>query len=382
VLIASCAVALGSPAASRAASFFEIEVSAHDASPGDGFGFSASVSGDTAVVGSPFDDDAGEASGGAYLFERNAGGADAWGEVKKLSAADASSGDAFGFAVSIDGDTAVVGAPFADDEGAEVGAVYVFERDAGGIQNWGLVARLANPDATPGAAFGHAVAIRGDTVVVGAPVEDGTDAEIGPAYVFERNEGGAGNWGNAARLVAMDAAAGDGFGSAVAVHGDTVLVGAPRASDQSGAVYVFERSLGGVDRWGQSKRLSADDAEAGSQFGSSVSVDGDIALIGARLASARIETPRPPSSSDPTPDPSVVELEEAGAAYFFERSRGGAQNWGQVAQRFAANAQADDEFGAAVALHGDRAVVGSAFAGANRVGSAYIRERDRGGRDN
>jgi hypothetical protein len=84
------------PAQFAYASFFETQITAHDAAAGDQFGFAVSVGGDTVIVGAPFDDDAGSASGGAYVFQRDAGGVDSWGELKRLAAGDAPAGDVFG----------------------------------------------------------------------------------------------------------------------------------------------------------------------------------------------------------------------------------------------------------------------------------------------
>ena len=375
------ALVFGAERDSFAASFFETPIGAHDAAAGDQFGFAVSASEDTVIVGSPFDGDAGLASGSVYVFQRNVGGIDNWGELKKLTAADAATGDSFGFAVAISENTAVIGAPFRNVEGSVSGAVYIFERHLGGGDNWGLLKRLVSSDAATGDQFGFAVAISGNTLVVGAPSDDDAGLESGGAYVFERDLGGGGNWGQVTKLTASSAAEQDQFGSAVAISENTVVVGAPSSEGSMGSAYVFERALGGAENWGETKRLSADDAAVDDQFGFSVAISQNTVLIGARLVSGWIETGRPPAPDDPTPDPIRTELEDAGAAYFFERDFGGANTWSQVKKLTVANTQAGDQFGYSVAMRGDRAVVGSLFAGGNRVGSAYIRERNRGGRN-
>ncbi|MCP4535758.1 MAG: hypothetical protein GY832_01265, partial [Chloroflexi bacterium] len=119
----------------------------------------------------------------------------AWEQVEKITAVDGAGNDTFGYAVSINGDTAVVGA---EGDDANVGAVYIFERNEGGVDNWGQIAKLIAGDDAAGANFGCAVDIRVDTVVVGANGADGS----GAAYIFERNEGGAGNWGQVVKLAA------------------------------------------------------------------------------------------------------------------------------------------------------------------------------------
>jgi len=374
-------IALGPAHYAGATIFFESQITAHDAAAGDQFGFAVSVSRDTVIVGAPFDDDAGSQSGGAYIFQRNEGGIDAWGEVKKLIAADVAEGDIFGFAVAISGDLAVVGAPYDDGAGTASGAVYLFERDLGGSDNWGLVQKFAHSDTAAGDVFGYAVAINGNTLIVGAPGSDGAGSESGAVYVFERDLGGSGNWGEAKKRTSDDAEAGDNFGFTVSVSGDTVAVGAPFTGGNIGSAYVFERALGGTENWGQVKRLRPFKPDAGDQFGYSVAVSQDSILVGARFFTALIEVTPPPTSTDPSPDPIDVKLDNAGAAYFFERNAGAVENWKQIKRRVAANRRAGDQFGRAVAIRGDHAVVGSLYANERRDGATYVYERSIGGRN-
>ncbi len=144
-----------------------------------------SISGDTVVVGARLDDDAGIDSGSAYIFGRNEGGADNWGQVAKLTASDAAGGDMFGFSVSISGDIVIVGARGTDDAGFGSGSAYVFGRNEGGSDNWGQVKKLTASDAAAGDVFGFSVSISGDTVIVGARLDDDAGNESGSAYIFE-----------------------------------------------------------------------------------------------------------------------------------------------------------------------------------------------------
>jgi len=364
-----------------ATGFFETRITARDAAAGDHFGFAVSVDGDTLIAGAPFDDDAGSASGGAYVFRRDEGGVDSWGELKKLTAMDATAGDEFGYAVAISGSTAVVGAPLDDDAGSASGAVYVFERDIGGSDSWGLVKKLTHSAAAAGDEFGFAVAISGDTLVVGAPGDDAAALAAGAAYVFLRDAGGSENWGQVKRLTAADAAAGDEFGFAVAISDDTVAVGAPFTGGNAGSAYVFERASGGAENWGQAERLRASDADVGDQFGFAVAISRDTILVGARFFTGRKEVYPLPTPTNPFPVPIEIELDNAGAVYYFERDSQDAEAWDQVRKRTARNTQAGDQFGFAVAIHGNQAVVGSPYAGTFIHGAAYIHERSRGGRD-
>jgi len=165
------------------------------------------------------------------VFQRDEGGAGNWGQVTKLTASDAQTADFFGDSVAVSGDTAVVGADLEDAGGDDAGAAYVFQRDQGGVDNWGEVRKLTASDAQAGDRFGIRVAASGDTAVVGAYLESAGGEFAGAAYVFQRNEGGADNWGEAKKLTASDAQAGAVFGFSVAVSGDTAVVGAPSESE-------------------------------------------------------------------------------------------------------------------------------------------------------
>ncbi|TDI45054.1 MAG: DUF4215 domain-containing protein, partial [Acidobacteria bacterium] len=187
------------------------------------------------------DDDAGSRSGSSYVFERNVGGIDNWGEVAKLTASDSASRDEFGRHLAISGDTVVVGGPDHSHGESASGSTYVFERHMGGTDSWGEVAELT----TSAGGFGVAVAISGDTVVAGA--QGGGDAGIdsGSSYVFDRNVGGADSWGLVEHLTASDGLARDRFGISVAISGGSVVAGANGVDDAgfaSGAAYAFERS--------------------------------------------------------------------------------------------------------------------------------------------
>ncbi|MCB0112910.1 MAG: FG-GAP repeat protein, partial [Caldilineaceae bacterium] len=283
------------------------------------FGQAASLSGDTLVIGAPLAGSSTPETGAAYVFQRNQGGADNWGQVTKLTAADAEEADYFGHAVSISGDTIVVGAYEEDSQGPGAGAVYIFQRNQGGANNWGQVTKITAADAEDADYFGYAVHLDGDTLIVGAPLKDGTPTinssgvDIGAAYVFQRNQGGPDNWGQVTRLTAADAQDTDTFGLAVGIHGDTIAVGAHQedsGGEDAGAVYIFQRNQGGVDNWGQVTKILAADAQPLDYFGYAVSIHGDTLAVGVY------------SEGNAAPG--------SAAAYIFERNQGGANNWGQV----------------------------------------------------
>jgi len=261
-----------------------VKVVPSDPSAGKGFGGSVAVDGRWAAVGGPGDSDAGDGAGAVYVLERNQGGADRWGQVLKVVAAGVAAGDGFGSSVSISLDTLVVGGPGAGPLGDGSGAACVFARNQGGADAWGQVAVLTASDGAAGDAFGAAVWAFHDRVVVGARWHDAAGSNSGAAYVFERNAGGADAWGQVAKLLPQDAAAGDSFGRSVSISGSRVAVGAPRQDalgGDSGALYVFERNVGGADAWGQLAKVTASNGAAGDMLGNHVSLSGNFLAAGA-----------------------------------------------------------------------------------------------------
>lgn len=191
---------------------------------------------------------------------------------QKVFAADAPVASAgFATSLSISGDTAVVGAPSDDDGGTGSGSAYVFVRSSG---VWSQQAKLVADDASPGDHFGRAVAVSADTIVVGARTDDAPSTESGSAYIFFRV---GNTWTQQAKLVASDAAAFDHFGGSVALSGDTAIVGATGDDDGgsfAGSAYVFVQN-GAV--WTQQAKLVSSAPRADTLFGASVSIDGDRA---------------------------------------------------------------------------------------------------------
>src|SRR6202011_4785785 len=304
------------------------ELAASDAASGDQFGYSIKISGDTAVVGAYQKN---SSTGAAYIFERNKGGVDNWGQVKELTASDAVQGDEFGEKVAINGDTVIVGAPF---KNSQTGAAYIFERNQGGADNWGQVKEVTASDAVVSDQFGFAVGINVDTVVIGA---ENKNLGTGAAYIFERNQGGAESWGQVKELTASDAVQGDQFGNQVTIDGDTVAIGADLKNSSTGAVYIFERNQGGVaENWGQVKELTASDAAQNNLFASELNLNDDTLVVGA------------PGNNSST-----------GAAYIFERNQGGAEKWGQVQEVTASDGAQGDLFGVSSAIFGDTVVIGA-----------------------
>ncbi len=238
---------------------------ASDATARDDFGYSVAVSGDTAVVGAQFDDDNGSRSGSAYVFQYDG---TAWLEEAKLKARDSGPADRFGGSVALAGDTAVVGASRDRNNGTRTGAAYVFRFDG---TAWVEEAKLTASDGAAGDLFGSSVAVSGDTAVVGALRDDDSGSSSGSAYVF-RYDGS--DWVEEAKLTASDAAIYDEFGGRVAASGDTAVVCAYGDDDNgpsSGSAYVFRYD---GTTWVEETKLTASDGATTHRYGNSAAVSG------------------------------------------------------------------------------------------------------------
>ncbi|MEM7033345.1 MAG: Ig-like domain-containing protein [Chloroflexota bacterium] len=265
------------------------KLTAGDGDLNDGFGISVSISDDSLVVGARHDSDAGASSGSAYIFQRDQGGPNNWGQVAKLTASDAATNDRFGTSVAISNDLVIIGANYNSDAGSKSGSAYIFQRDQGGSNNWGQVAKLTASDATAEDRFGVSVSISGDTAIVGSRLDDDAGSSSGSAYIYQQNEGGPNSWGQLIKLTASDADVGDQFGEHVAISGDHVFVGAPTNNEggtNSGAAYLFHRDEGGTDNWEEISKLTASDADEFHYFATSVALDDQTVLAGASGANA------------------------------------------------------------------------------------------------
>ena len=163
-------------------------------------------------------------------------------ETNKLLPDDGGAYEYFGWGVAISGDTAIVGAPQDHHDGGGSGSVYIFYRNHEGTGNWGQVKKLTTSDAATTSAFGRYIAIDGDTAIVGAHLNDFNGTDSGSAYIFSRDHGGTDNWGQVKKITAADGAAGDNFGLSVSLSGDLAIVGAYSDDDNgedSGSAYIL-----------------------------------------------------------------------------------------------------------------------------------------------
>jgi len=372
---------------------------APDAQSLDHFGQALAIEGDTALVGSPLDDNAnGVDAGAVYVFLRSAG---VWSFSTKILASVAGFGDNFGAAVALSGDTAVIGAPQRQGGsgavymlvrsgnvwtqqatfGASLGTEHVgsavaisgdtalvgaptratvnFNNDAVGLVRfygrtngvWTMVNEIFAPNNTEAYGyFGSAVAIVNNTAAVGWPQHDTVSgADAGEVEIYVKS---GGVWAFSDKLVAADAAAGDAFGSRLAMSGETVVVGAPQDDNakgvDAGAAYVFDHSTG---LWVSQGKLLASDGVTNDWLGNAVAIHGATIALGAPYHDS-------PGSN-------------AGSAYLYTRS---GNAWSQAAELGASDAAGGFEFGCSVALSLDTAMVGAQYATAGGAdgGAAYV----------
>ncbi|CAN5420107.1 hypothetical protein BH10ACI3_BH10ACI3_19130 [soil metagenome] len=269
---------------------------------------------------------------------------------QKITSTPRGVGAQFGNAVAVSGTTMVAGARFDGTTASQAGAAYVFVFDGA---NWVQQAVLLANDGAVADKFGYSVAISGNTIVVGAFNADAPLSNGGAAYVFVRN---GTTWTQQQKLTASDGTADDQFGSSVGVAGDVAVVGANHAdlpgNSEAGAVYAYLRT-GTV--WAQTQRLSPSlDVLLGDHFGDSIAMNGSRVVIGA--------------SGDDTPQTA------AGAVYVFAAAGGG--TFGFEQKLTIPDGTNGDSFGFSVGFDGTTIIGGatedSTIVGQPAFGAAYV----------
>jgi len=326
---------------------YDDKLTSSDAYTQQNFGRSVCIDGDYAIVGATGD---GTTPGAAYIFKKLGGG---WSQLGILTASDGVGGDNFGWSVSIDGDRAVVGAHFDDNvRGTDAGSVYYYEGPGGGWATMTEMVKLWAPDGIGSDQLGFSVSISGDYIIAGASFQDAViyQPDCGAAYIFDRDPD-TWIWAYQDKLIASDASAGDALGYSVAIDANYAIIGAigdDEPGGQEGSAYVFKRS---GTTWTEQAKLLASDKAPNDRFGWTVGISGDYAVIGAPFKDAN------------------------GVGYIFRRS---GTTWTELTRLSAVDGAAGDMFGTSVAIDSD---AGWAIAGANgknvgadMMGAAYVFE--------
>ena len=374
----------------------------------ENFGYSVAISGDYAVIGANVDDkdENGDNpisdAGSAYIFKKDKDGK--WKQVQKIVASDRADGDNFGWSVAINLDHIVVGAIYHDKDlqgnnhGPSSGAAYIFERNDGGI--WIQTQKLIANPIEGQILFGNSVAIDGNTIAVGCPAyaKDSSGkpetniTAAGAVFVFDKS---GGTWVQSQIITVNNrtiANLGDDLGNSVSICGDLIIAGAwgadfdaggGRRMEAAGAAYIFERSGG---KWKQVQKIVPTDRAAHDEFGVSVAISGDNAIIGAR---AKTET------TDPNSRPYT------GNAYIFSRKPAPGRvrpdggviltpddgTWKQVLKISPEDRRPDDYLGWSVSMSGDYAIVSAMKQDTDSLdnlindgGAIYVFYQDRNGR--
>jgi trimeric autotransporter adhesin len=324
------------PAAGWASMTQTAELTASNGAPSTELGYSVSISGTTIVAGAP---DSNLGPGAAYVFVQPTGGWKNMTQTAEITAADGADHDGFGSAVSISGTTLVVGSPYATiGANSEQGGVYVFTKSG---STWVQSAKLSSSDGVAFNVVGSAVAITGTTIVAGAPgVTIGTHANQGASYVFLKS---GSTWAQVAKLTASNGANGDNLGHSVAISGTTIVAGTyifPLPKRQGGA-YVYVKPAGAWVNATETADLTAADPATGDQLGFSVSISGNVIVVGA-------------------PETTVGTKTNQGAAYTFVKPTTG---WATTSKFTAKSESSDgakgDQFGYSVAISGTTEAMGA-----------------------
>lgn len=324
-----------------------IKLTAHDLQRNDKYGSAVSISGNVAIVGAPYEDgddgDPKRNAGAAYIYKLDNG---AWLERQKITAHDAHEDLNFGISVSVNKEVAIIGAIGRYSE-----AAYIFRLVNGQWVEMDKFPAIYNDDR-----FGSSVSICGDVAIVGAPYEDGGDWNLlekaGAVYIFHWQQE---SW-EMAQLTASDAQALDEFGISVSISGNVAIVGARNSivelgdSVPKGAAYIFQLDGG---KWVEKQKLIGSDANGLGEFGKSVSISGDVAIVGA---------PNELTENEPDAEPSS----HRGTAYIFNLEDG---RW-IPKQKLMDSGDSSTYFGKSVSINGSFAIIGAPGAGIG--GTAYV----------
>lgn len=308
-----------------------------DVSDSAAFGAAVAVEGDVAVVGADGDFEHGFKSGALYLLQKSV--EDQWQQVQKLSPSDAQAKDAFGSAVDIDGDYLAVTALGREQN---KGAAYIFKKDANG---WIESAKILADDALTGDYFGRSVDLDQGRLAVGA---HSANAGVGAVYVYKKS---GENWTKEEKITLPEGVFSDYFGNAISLKGNYLAVGAYGRNNDKGAVYIYKFD---GQKWSLLKTLNPEDLSDFSEFGFDLEFEGEHLYVGAPRAN------------------------NVGAVYVFAKNQGAADNWGQVAKIIHEDPVVDDFFGKSIDVAANRLAVAASSKNILK-GAVYVFERSDNG---
>ncbi len=320
-----------------------------DSAPHDNYGIVVALSTDTAVIGIPFDSSRTFNAGSAYVYKHHNG---TWSLQQKLQASDSAPGDQYGWSIALQRDTLLIGSRFDDDRGFNSGSIYAYTRIDG---LWIEQQKLSALDGAINDQFGFTMALDGDLAFIGAPLDDDNGFESGSAYIYKRI---AGLWTADKKITAHDGESGDQFGWSVALSAGNALIGARFDDDKafnSGSAYLYTRTS---QTWHMKQKLTASDAAVNDQFGWTVALDDKTAVIGARFN-----------------DEMGI---NAGSAYVYTLND---KVWRQQQKLTASDGESGNQYSWAIALDGDKLVIGAPFDNYDDAlsGSCYVYYRSEKG---
>ena len=320
------------------------------------FGGHVSISGNNAVVTGTLSDEKNRSKGCAFIFSKNSTTKE-WTQTAQLIPENSDISQRFGCSVSICGDMVVVG-----DVGTnypnEGGVAYVFAKNSGGTNNWGQIAKLKPDVSTDFDYFGASISIFEEQVLIGAPGYGELNRTTGRAFLFAKNSGGTNNWGQVAELKSSNPQINASFGVSVSIHSERIIIGADTDNNFKGRAYVFTFRKSSA-QWEEQDVLFDPYGVKGDKFGNSVSMIGDVALIGS---------------------PGVDEKgHNSGCAYIFTKQNvDNNDSWKFMTKFVGKNTSAFDGFGSHLDMNGSSLIIAapSNKAGGYSSGSAYIFEKN------
>ena len=368
--------------------FYELpKVNSEHRDENEGFGTSVSISGNSCLVGASGEgkdlqnENYIENAGAAFIFELDSLGC--WIQSKKLIAPDRNVTDLFGLSVSIHGNTALVGAHSNDfnessqDSIREAGAAYFYEKN--NLGQWEFIQKVVAFDRDEGAWFGSYVSVFNNYAIISSRFDDNDETGSNPisgagsTYVYEKSQ--SGQWNFVQKLIAPDRAFGDRFGISNSIFENYLVIGAYREDDDtngentlddSGSAYIFKREQNG--QWNFNQKIIAFDRDDNDNFGESVSISGNYAVIGA--------------SAEDEDHLGENTINSAGSAYIFKRNQ--LDQWNFIQKITASDRAQFDQFGESVSISNNTIVTGAFYddenfngeATLNNAGSVYVFKRN------